>query len=95
VPSENTSPIVALVTSFLSAVMAALTAFNVFAFSDAQKAAVLGVAVASIALGLYVWAFLHQQNVHLKALQGPEVFLRARRLAAANRAERGNTKRRP
>lgn len=64
--SPDAGPITSLVVAFLSAVMDVLTAFNIFHFNTGQQTAIVTVATASIALGLYIFAILHQQAVNIK-----------------------------
>lgn len=57
--NPNVGPITALVTAFLSALMAFATAFNIFHFDQAQQTSVLTLAIASVAGGLYLFSILH------------------------------------
>ncbi len=58
----NVGPITALVTAFLSALMVVLDAFNVFHVSAVQQGDVIALAGASLAIGLYLFAILHQKT---------------------------------
>jgi len=58
----NVGPITALVTAFLSALMVVLDAFNVFHITAIQQGDVLALAGASLAVGLYLFAILHQKT---------------------------------
>ena len=58
----NVGPITALGTAFLSALMVVLDAFNVFHITAAQQGDVIGLAATSMAVGLYLFAVLHQKT---------------------------------
>ena len=58
----NVGPITALATAFLSALMVVLDAFNVFHITATQQGDVIGLAATSLAVGLYLFAILHQKT---------------------------------
>jgi ApbE superfamily uncharacterized protein (UPF0280 family) len=58
----NVGPLTALATAFLSALMVVLDAFNVFHITAVQQGDVLALAGTSLAVGLYVFSYLHQKT---------------------------------
>ena len=68
--NPNLGPVTALVTAFLSALMAALDAFTFFHFNATQQNAVLALAIASVAVGLYLFSILHVNIQNTKVSAG-------------------------
>lgn len=61
--NPNVGPLTALLTAFLSAVLGVLDAFNVFHASAAQQGAIATLAIALVALGLYIYSVLQSWHV--------------------------------
>ena len=60
--NPDVGPLTALATAFLSALMVVLDAFNVFHITAVQQGDVLALAGTSLAVGLYVFSYLHQKT---------------------------------